>query len=242
MPDTKPEMQQMQLSTEAQLPLGLLASHSRFGRWLNFGLDLLFPPRCAGCGRVDTVWCARCQAEFEAAPLLEHCVEHPPLSAVTATASHTGKIQQMIWSLKYENASHLAVPLANRLAARLAQLDWTFDMLIPVPLHSIRLLERGYNQSQLLAEHLAELVGQPCIPDALRRQRQTQSQVGLNALERQLNMQEAFTAETALITGKNILIIDDVFTTGATLAACAEAALDSGAVEVYGLTLTAAGA
>lgn len=242
MPDTRPDTQQMKLLTEAQSPPGLLASHSRFGRWLNFGLELLFPPRCVGCGRVDTVWCARCQAEFEAAPLLEHCVEHPPLSAVAATASHTDKIQQMIWSLKYENATHLAAPLASRMAARLTQLNWTFDTIIPVPLHSIRLMERGYNQSQLLAEHLAEHIGQPCTPDALHRQRQTQSQVGLNALERQMNMQEAFIAETALITGKIVLLIDDVFTTGATLAACAGAALDAGAVEVYGLTLTAAGA
>ncbi len=240
MPDIQPELQTHLLISEAQPKPGLLTSHSRLMRWLNLCLDLLYPPRCAGCQRVDTYWCARCQQDTEAIPLLLTTQARSPLRSIASTAIHDGLLQQAIWSLKYENCPPLADPLSHRLAARLLALDWTFDILVPVPLHTSRLRERGYNQSQLLAAHLAQQVSQPCLPTAVHRQRQTTAQVGLSALERQTNMQDAFIANPQLVSGKTLLLIDDVFTTGATLAACAQAALDAGAVAVYGLTLTTA--
>jgi ComF family protein len=210
-------------------------------RWWDIGLDLLFPPRCAGCGKVDTQWCASCQTELEA-------VVFPPLHAlqfdsthmmIATTGKHEGKLQKVIWSLKYEDAQYLAQILGKRLSQRLKQTGWAIDIMVPVPLHANRLYDRGYNQSQLIGDWIARDCGITMAPQAIIRQIDTRSQVGLSAQERQENMEDAFTADP-LVRDKNLLLIDDVFTTGATLSACAQAALDAGARAVYGLTATMA--
>jgi ComF family protein len=113
-------------------------------------------------------------------------------------------------------------------------------MVVPVPLHMARLAERGYNQAQLVAEYLASHAGLRCEPTALLRQRSTRSQVELGAVERLANLANAFRGDPALLSNQTILLIDDVYTTGATLSNCAQAALDAGAKAVYGLTVTAA--
>ena len=109
-----------------------------------------------------------------------------------------------------------------------------------MPLHTTRLKERGYNQSELLAQNVALNMGIPCRPEALQRIRQTQSQVTMTAAERVTNMQDAFSANCSLSTGKQVLLIDDVYTTGSTMSACATALLTCGVQAVYGLTVTAA--
>ena len=226
---------------EAQIQPGLLLSN-RLRNLFDLGLDLLFPPRCAGCNRVDTVWCATCQAEID---LVDFPAPTSPgtesaLDFIAATGPHKGKLQQAIWSLKFENERKLAAILAQRLNNRLNTLNWTIDMVVGVPLHTNRLQERGYNQSQLMAQELASLQGLPIVTDAIIRRIDTRSQVGLDAVQRQENMQNAFVARQDLVHDKTILLIDDVYTTGATLKACAAAALDAGAAAVYGLTLTMA--
>jgi predicted amidophosphoribosyltransferase len=105
-----------------------------------------------------------------------------------------------------------------------------------VPLHEQRLQERGYNQSELLALHFCHAVGLSLQPEWLARTRQTRQQVGLGPTERQTNVQDAFTA-TGDVEGHSLLLIDDVYTTGATLRACAMTAFAAGANAVYGLTL-----
>lgn len=227
---------------EAQAQPGLLASDGAVRRWLGLALDLVFPPRCAGCGRVDVRWCARCQRSLDAVPLTALVTPHPPLADAAATGPHEGLLQRAVWALKFDNGRHLAGPLSDRLAARLRTLAWPADaVIVPVPLHPSRLAERGYNQSQLLAEQLAVSVGRLCMPHALRRVRQTRSQVGLDHSQRQANMAGAFAAAPEQISGHNVLLLDDVYTTGSTMAACADAALAAGAQAVYGLTVTAAG-
>lgn len=223
---------------EARALPGLLASQSLVRRWLKTGIQLLFPPRCAGCGRVDEYWCERCQAEIDSIPMPTSIRSRPPLAGVTFTGIHTGKLQEAQWALKYDNTPEMAEPLGQRLAERFSMLNWTIDMIVPVPMHTTRLRERGYNQAQLLGEVTAQQLTIPCAADAIRRLRQTQSQVTLNAQERLANMQDAFEANPQIVSGQTILLIDDVYTTGATLAACAQAALDAGALAVYGLTVT----
>src|SRR5688500_13594877 len=127
---------------------GLLPSGEQARRWLDGALDLIFPPRCALCGRLDTRWCARCAFDLSAIPLPTELRACPPLDAVAVTALHTGKLQQAIHALKYDHATVLADPLGRRLAARLETLQWTFDMMVPVPLHKSRESWRGYNQAK----------------------------------------------------------------------------------------------
>ncbi len=209
-------------------------------RAAEYAVDLIFPPRCAGCGQIDTAFCEECQHQARTVPLVGKVPATAPLVGAATTAEHSGILREMVQALKYENARLLARPLGERLAACLEAQDWTIDMIVPVPLHTSRLRERGYNQSQLLGEHVAALTGIGCIPAALQRIRATQSQVTMTAQERLTNVRDAFTANPSSAAGRTILLIDDVYTTGATLSACAEALLLVGALAVYGLTVTAA--
>lgn len=208
-------------------------------RIFSAGVDLLFPPRCAGCGRVDTRWCAECQAALDATEIDLRRGRLPPFAQSAATGIHEGKLQQAVHALKYADALALAAPLAQRMATSLIPLHWTFDLIAPVPLHPQRLRERGYNQSALLADALAKIAGIPCDLTVFERVRDTPPQVGRSRKERQANVAGAFTADSR-IAGAAALVIDDVFTTGATLQACARAALDAGAGAVYSLTVTVA--
>jgi ComF family protein len=124
--------------------------------------------------------------------------------------------------------------------ASLQKLNWSLDIITSVPLGLVRLKERGYNQATLLARPIALCLQVPFSSRALIRTRETRSQVGLTVTERQDNMADAFRANSKLVKGKNILVVDDVATSGATLNACAKALLDVGASKVYGFSLARA--
>lgn len=216
---------------QARHTVGLVASYL---------LDLLFPPRCAGCGRVDTPWCDQCQARLDAVPLdTARRRPPPPLKAIVTTGIHTGYLQSLVQALKYDNAHTLAKPLAARLSRRISPGKVRFDTVAAVPLHVQRFKERGYNQSELLAQQVAELLGKQDFSGYLHRDFYTRPQVGLNRTARLANVADAFRADP-VFSGRRVLLIDDVFTTGATMSACAQAIMEGGAQAVYGLTVTAA--
>ncbi|MGB8213834.1 MAG: phosphoribosyltransferase family protein [Anaerolineales bacterium] len=114
------------------------------------------------------------------------------------------------------------------------------NLVVPVPLGRQRMKERGYNQVALLAMPLAAIQGWRYSPRVLTRVRETRSQVGLSVAERKENISGAFQANPALVSGKTILLMDDVATTGATLSACSDALVKAGAKIVYALTLARA--
>jgi len=118
--------------------------------------------------------------------------------------------------------------------------DASFDLVVPVPLHPARLRQRRFNQSLLPARMLAKAGGLACTPQVLVRQRETPTQVGLTASQRRLNVRGAFTVserQHRLLSGKRALLVDDLMTTGATLASCARTLRRGGASSVHGLTL-----
>jgi ComF family protein len=227
---------------EAQPTTGLLLSNGLLRRGLTHVLDLLFPPRCAGCDKVDVIWCAACQSELDALPFPPPRLLEPdsPLAAAAATGLHDGKLQKAIWALKFENSRTLAAPLGQRLGKHLQTLDWTIDMIVPVPLNAKRLRQRGYNQSELMAQSIVSQSPILLMPQAIERSIDTRSQVGLNMRERKENMKGVFRADPQTVADKTILLIDDVYTTGATIEACAQASLDAGAAAVYALTVSMA--
>lgn len=211
--------------------------------WYALALDLIFPPRCAGCDRVDTVMCASCESELVQGELIL-LPSMPPLQGGAAAGKHAGKLRRAIHALKYESdrraAEKLAQPLGRRMADVLALLRWKIDIIVPVPLHTSRLRERGYNQSMLLGVHVAHQFDLPVVPDAVTRRRSTDSQVGRSSAERERALKDAFAAQPHLVEEQSILLIDDVCTTGATLRECAQAALNAGARQVFCLTLASA--
>lgn len=216
---------------------GLRVSMARL--W-NDGLDLVFPPRCANCGRVDATWCEACAQALIAQPLDIRHSQVQPLTGIVSTGIHEGLLRAAIHVLKYENLPQLAQPLGARLATAIRDQGWPVDVVVPVPLHFSRLALRRYNQAKLLAGELAASSGLAHAPEALRRERDTRVQVGLSRQERLDNVAGAFAADAAQVRDLSLLVVDDVYTTGATLAACAQAALAAGAQSVYALTVTTA--
>ena len=217
---------------------------------LDAGLTLLFPPACVGCGRIGELFCAHCAQAVEESPARQFTRHNHPATLYTyAAALHTSPLREAIHAFKYENQPELAPLLARYLVATFARPPWSnlgsnrgpgfaapITAVAPVPLHAQRLAARGYNQAELLAQHFCRAVGLPLQPEWLTRIRETRQQVGLGPRERQNNVDQAFVASPD-VAGSCLLLIDDVYTTGATLRACAVAARAAGACAVYGLTL-----
>jgi ComF family protein len=216
-------------------------------------IDWLYPPHCAGCDRLGERWCATCQQQVgvigeEVCPvcgdvesgqaLCPACQDHPPAyRALRSWGAYSGTLRNAIHRLKYKGDIGLAEPLSKHLIAYYNQLNWNVDFVIPVPLGLARARQRGYNQSSLLARPLAHALQIPYKPACLQRNRETRSQVGLSAHQRRENVYGAFRANHEQVSGRIILLVDDVTTTGSTINACAQALSLAGASAVYGLTL-----
>ena len=150
-------------------------------------------------------------------------------------------LRSCIRAFKYDGITRLAEPLGHMLAYSYNYYDLTADMIIPVPLHAERQKARGYNHATLLAQHCAQYINTSVCDDILIRHRATSAQAGLSGSERSRNVAGAFACTppfaTGLLAGRTIGIIDDVTTTGATLAACAAPLFAAGARTVWGLVL-----
>ena len=220
------------------------------------GLDLVYPPYCGGCGGKGSRWCVGCQESVRLIqpPLCGRCGRRlntsdlcipcrrsdPPFTAVRSWADFHGPLRQAIHRLKYRRDISLGESLSRPLTGYLKSLAWEIDVIIPVPLGVARQKERGYNQAALIARPVALGTGRSYRPKALSRVRETKSQVGLSIEERRKNVGGAFKAERQRVVDKNVLLIDDVLTTGSTMEACAAALIEAGAAKVYGLTLARA--
>lgn len=208
-------------------------------------IRFLTDPLCRVCGRP-----AAGPSAWEG-PVCPTCLRRPPaFEAARAAAEHAGPLAEAVRGFKYMGLGrpggwHLGPSLA-RLLSRHAPGDWLAwaQLVTPVPLHPRRLWRRGFNQALVLARALAAGQGPELAPDLLARRRHTRPQVGLGPAQRRQNVAGAFSAaDGADLTGRRVLLVDDVFTTGATADECARALLAAGADGVRVLTLVrAAGA
>ena len=220
------------------------------------GVDFLFPPICGGCAKKGVRWCEDCQKSIVLIPepkcdicglpqlkneICSSCQKTPPsYKALRSWVVFEGPIRNALHQMKYRQDLGLGDSLAAEMLAYTKQLNWHIDMVVPVPLGKKRLQERGYNQVGLFARPLALAKEWKYVPRALKRVRETISQVGLLADERKNNVRSAFVANHKKVAGKTVLVIDDVSTTGATLNSCAKALGNGGAHEVYALSLARA--
>jgi ComF family protein len=147
-------------------------------------------------------------------------------------------IRKAIHELKYKHLKALSFCLAELLAEYLESHSFPGEVLVPVPLHPRRLRKRGYNQSLLISRDLGKLIMMPVLDDCLARVRETQPQVSTTGVEeRWRNVANAFICHDDRVMNKQIILVDDVCTSGATLEACAVALKKQGAVSVWGLTV-----
>jgi ComF family protein len=209
-----------------------------FRSLIDGALELLFPDRCVGCGQPGQLLCDSCVARIRPYPDKRvQRVTYGTLGEVHAACLFESPLREAIHALKYDKAERIAPVLATLLATHMRQARLPVDAVIPVPLHPNRLQERGFNQSELLAQGLAETCNLRLLRRGLVRQRDTAHQVKLDAHARLTNMQGAFVWRSKKAPPRRILLIDDVLTTGATLAACADTLQAAGAKEIRALAL-----
>ncbi len=157
---------------------------------------------------------------------------------LASLAEFSGPVRRAIHHLKYHQDAALAEHFSNLLYKLVHnELKWDHEIITTIPLGRSRQRERGFNQADLLAYPLALQSRKHFFPHLIKRTRDTESQVGKSAAERKANVKGAFKADPAVATGKRILLLDDVITTGATMTACAEALENAGALAIYGLSL-----
>ncbi len=221
-----------------------------------FVIDFLYPPKCAGCGAEGVFLCEQCRSKLK--PTGRNCCPKcgKPLGkrrwcplcagndflfgAARAPYVYEGAVGELIRDLKYNGNLEIASVLGKMLADYWPSLGHTADLILPVPLSEARARQRGFNQSELIAKDLSRRIGIPCVPRALQKMRDTRTQVGLNAEERRENLCGAFAAEPCLVRGLDVLLIDDVMTTGSTFSECSGVLLGAGARSVTCLSAATA--
>ena len=221
-------------------------------------LDWLFRPQCAACSAPDDALCEACSAALEelgpacprcAEPTGEYelvcarCVRDPlPLERIVAPWRFGGPLASAIRRLKFTGASHVARTVAPLWAPLLAAAADN-AIVVPIPLHWRRRFHRGYDHAWLLAIHACALAGLPPPLPALRRIRASPPQSTLPAAQRAENVRGAFVVRrrlAPLLAGREVILVDDVVTTGSTLAAAARALKRAGAASITGVALARA--
>jgi len=229
-------------------------------------LDFVLPPRCAACDRpigsadglcggcwaetpfLDAPWCERLGLPFShdlgPGALSPTAIAEPPVFDRARAATHyDGPARDMVLGLKFQRRRELALPMGRWMARAGREFFEGSPLVVPVPLHRFRLWQRRFNQSADLARAFARSAGLEVSVTALKRNRRTKAQVGLDAKERHKNVRGAFVlagAEAQNISGRPVILIDDVLTTGSTVSACTRVLRRAGAARVDVLTFALA--
>lgn len=223
-------------------------------------LDWLFPRRCVGCGAGGGYICPVCVNQIrvqddQICPICERrnlygmahagCLKAWSMDGVVRLFRHTGVMRRIVTKFKYRFITDLADTLVESM---ISMGDWgvlpgRVWVVVPVPLHASRFKWRGFNQAEVLGERTARYFGWKYASKALVRTRSTKSQMTLPRKERLENVKNAFDLNVRLnetrykLNGKAILLVDDVWTTGATMRECAKVLKRAGAKMVWGVTV-----
>lgn len=243
-----------------------MKSFSFLNHCLHSFIDLLFPPLCFHCGHLiekhSTNLCSSCSTllqfiepkgrclycfndmENEKLNICPRCLRKPSIfHRIGAAFDYSGPAASLVKKIKYGNQPYLAKGAGAFLAAQFLQLNWPIpDLIVPVPLSSAHLFQRGYNQSELMAQSMAAILGRP-LKNVLGRKNGGYSQAALPFQKRALLDKELFfLKKDADLHDRVILLVDDVMTTGATFFSCGSALLEQSPDKIYGIALCRTGA
>lgn len=215
--------------------------------WYDF-VSIVFPENCVACGtslvKGESHLCSHCRLNLPLADsqlknrlLKNKFAYEPKITYVNAylTFQKSGSTQKLLHQLKYRGNRDLGIKLGAWFGGQLLNDSEfrRFDLLLPVPLHKRKLRMRGYNQSAAIAEGMALVTGIPAVETLMERTRFTSTQTKKHKVERWENVERVFnTPRPDRVRGRKIILIDDVLTTGSTLATCAGTLIDAGAEEV----------
>ncbi|MCR4806573.1 MAG: ComF family protein [Lachnospiraceae bacterium] len=223
--------------------------------------DILYPRRCPVCDDVvagpgllvcedckdcftpiEDPYCMKCgkPMQDETVLLCGECMKRPhEFTRGRAAFVYDDVLKESVYRFKYGNRPEYAKMYASAMAERLDTYAKSVkaDALVPIPLHKSRLRERGYNQAELLADRLSEHLGIPVRKDILARVGKTRVQKSLGASQRENNLKKAFKIASDVVKLNNIILVDDIFTTGSTMDAAAACLKEAGVAEVYFLVL-----
>lgn len=189
-------------------------------------------PRCKKCGKqimkMEQEYCYDCKNK-----------KHVFKSGV-AGFSHIGEIKKSIYKIKYDNKREFIDFYTEELMRRYGReiCGWKCDALIPVPLHRSRKIKRGYNQAEIIAKKISKLSGIPVYTNVLKRVKKTRPQKELNDIERKKNVENAFKIDKNIVKLRKVILVDDIYTTGSTIDACAKQLVMNGVQEVYFICLS----
>jgi len=240
----------------------------KFTHWMKTALEVLFPPICAGCQKIllsgngNGGVCSACLATFiipeaftcpicrgriprlqQGLPFVGSLCHQKAQYILLACSNYEQPVaQNLIRQLKFERRASLADALGEIATLALGNTSSSADLLVPTPLSSQRLRERGFNQAELIASEISRRTGIVCDASSLKRNKHTDPQTHLKTWEeRRNNLKNVFeVTEPKLLSGKNIILIDDVWTSGATMNDAARALREAGAKRIIGLALSRA--
>ena len=215
-------------------------------------LDFIFPKKCVNCGKVGDYFCEECLNEVETIdkPICAICKRNSTggrthfacrkeygLDGLIVAFKYKGPVKRAISKIKYKWVYDIESVFIDELLKQFNKIDIPKLILVPVPLHAKRKNWRGFNQSEKLAGNLAKKLGTEKL-ELLRRTRETKPQVGLSREERNKNIRGAFSLISDYDLSEEIIIlVDDVYTSGATIAECSKVLKKGGAKSVWGLVI-----
>lgn len=222
-------------------------------------LEILYPSTCIFCGRICKEGiCERCRAEnpYIREPRCKRCGK--PISSEEEEFCHDcikqkfcyeqgrslwlhkNSVKQSVYAFKYKNHRIYGRVYAREMAIEFGELIrlWGIDIIVPVPLHKKKVRKRGFNQAEIIARELGKRIGIPVETSAVIREKYTSPQKELGQSGRRRNLRGAFRARGRSVKGKNILIIDDIYTTGSTINCISEELRRNGCEKTYFLTIS----
>jgi len=226
-------------------------------RFITSLCDFLIPRECPSCGRKllpdEIIICPPCFSSIKPATITRLNFEYKRklskegiISGIFApfVFEKDKALQHLIHSVKYERRFQNGFYLGRLTgeSGRSVFQQWNIEIIVPVPLHRLRKAERGYNQSEYIAKGISKSTSIPVERNSIKRKRFTATQTKMNIVERKQNIHDAFEVKNSRsIEGKTILLVDDVMTTGSTMAECGKVLLENGAVKVYAASAGIAG-
>lgn len=210
---------------------------------LEFVLNLLFPPKCGFCGKINSDYlCKKCEIKLRKFKIKKEIQtsKNQEFSKHICAYNYKEEIRSKIIDYKFNDKPELSNTFVKLLLnnKKICGFLENYDIIIPVPMHPKKQIQRGYNQTELIAKKIAKELSIVYVKDVLYKQKHTETQSSLDKISRASNVKDAYSLKNMQkINGKRVVLFDDIYTTGSTAKECSKVLKQAGAKEIVVLTL-----